>query len=378
MRKGSAQEDSATQPFKVSAAKFPVLQLVLPLIIAGILSSLISIKLSIPLICGFLIGAVILAVSQFFRSSFELKGRKLSIKELAIVTDFHLDSLVVESDTAVGPFKFQDIIFRDKRTELSLLKLGSSRFLSAEGMLLLAALQRQGAFIDVLGFGQYTRGLNIKRQTASPTIIGTELIILLFGAYSLLMNGMILYFRFLDEQMTLGRSSFFSTFITPIGIPAFYILSATWVCLAIFLIIRANESRRDIFPFSVDMSENRVKLLKRTKVAFDLKIEEIKLVRVTAHDKGIDKDAISVEIETHYARKYKLLEGGMFLPIGVSNFLEHARRKGVTVVYQKLRKGSDVPEVIWEAKAEKAAVPIESGQAQDSTLDENQLRQTRG
>lgn len=87
---------------------------------------------------------------------------------------------------------------------------------------------------------------------------------------------------------------------------------------------------------------------------------------------------ISVSLTTHYSRQIKLVDKTLVIPYGVSNFLEHARRKGVTVVYQKLRKGSDVPEVIWEAKAEKAAVPIESGQAQDSTPDEMQVRQTEG
>lgn len=378
MRKDSTEEDSAPHGFKVYAAKFPLFDLGKPLLIVAGLSLTISVKITLPLFGGFLIGFTIAVLLQAFRTSFEFKAGKLTIKEFAKIRDLDLETLIVESDAALGTFKTQTMTFRDRFSELSLIKLGSSKFLTAEGMLLLAALQRQGVFIDVLGFGAYTRGVTFSRQSASPSMVGERIGYLLFGAQTLLVSFLSLMHLQDLQQDPIGRTRSLPSDFTPIGIPALYIFGAAWVSLAIFLVIRAIEAKRGILPFAIDLSEDRVRLVKRSKEVFDLGLEEIRLVRVTAHDKGIDKDTVSVEIETHYARKYKMLEGGRCLPFGVNNFLEQVRRKGVPVVYQKLRKGADTPDVIWEAKAEKGQDVIESGKAQFTGPNETQVRQTEG
>jgi hypothetical protein len=375
MNSSRSSETTDAHDFEIKAPKYPFGILVKVYIILALVFLGFSPFLAIGMLVGGIVGVVGIWLFRNMRNSFRVFGSSFFISKTGNVTQLDLTQLVVSSNTKFNLFKPPKTEFNSRSTREFVVSLGSSYGLMPEAVLILAHLQKRGAFIDVLGYGTFIEGAVAKRIQTENRIIPWEVCCIVYGLF--FMPVVWSNYDRVSEMASSARGPS-PMIISPFVLPATVALTLAWTLYTLVLSIRAVGRMRGLFRSAIEVAGDRVKRLKWNQVLFDLHIDEIKVVNVTVIDKGFDRDTISVDLETHYARKHKVVDNYMYLPLGVNNFLEFARRKGVTVVYQKLRKGADVPDVIWEAKAEKAQDPVESTEAQFTGPSETQVRQTEG
>lgn len=370
-----SSETTESHDFEIKAPKYPFGLLIKLYIILALVFLGFSPFLAISMLVGGIVGVLGIWLFRNMRNSFRVFGSSFFISKGRNMTQLDLTQLVVSSSTKFNLFKQPKIEFNSRSTREFVISLGSSYGLMPEAVLLLAQLQKRGAFIDVLGYGTFIEGAVAKRIQSENRFIPWEALCVAYGLFSMPVAWLI--YNGGSEMASRGRGAS-PMLVSPFVLPMTVGLTVVWTLYTLVLSFRAIGRMRGFFRSAIEVSSDRVMRLKWNKVLFDLHIDEIKVVKVTIIDKGFDRDTISVDLETHYARKHKVVDNYMYLPHGVNNFLEHARRKGVTVVYQKLRRGADVPDVIWEAKAEKAVDPVESTEAQFTGPSETQVRQTEG
>lgn len=361
--------------FEIKAPKYPFGLLIKLYIILALVFLCFSPFLAIGMLVGGIVGVVAVLLFRNMRNSFRGFGSSFFITKMGNVIQLDLTQLVVSSSTKFNLFKPPKIEFNSRSTREFVVSLGSSYCLMPEAVLILAQLQKRGAFIDVLGFGTFIEGAVAKRIQTENRIIPWEICCIVYGLVFIPVAWSN-YDRV--SEMASSMRGVSPMLVSPFVLPMTVALTLVWTLYTLVLTFRAVGRMRGFFRSAIELTDDRVKRLKWNQVVFDLHIDEIKVIRITIIDKDFDRDTVSVDIETHYARKHKVLENYMYLPLGVNNFLEFARRRGVTVVYQKLRRGADVPDVIWEAKAEKTAPHFDSGEKLFESPDEDQVRQTEG
>jgi hypothetical protein len=309
---------------------------------------------------------IVLLASGKARQWFTYKKGVLTTKVQGKVEELLIDDLRVKSSSEFQFFKDPEIELCSMTTRVVTKRLGSSHSLSPEAAILVAELQKRGGVIDVLGYGNYSGRLESGKVPAEVRFPFVEIYRIVCGFFLFLFYAMVQS----NDRLDPAVSDLLSLII--------FISLLSWGAYAGLLGLRTINRKRGIYPLALNIEGESLVIEKHGKLAHELTFDEIKSVFVILTERPSDRDLISVTISTHYSRKIPLIDRALMVPIGISTFLEHARRKGVTVVYQKLRKGADVPDVIWEAKAEKAQDPVESTEAQFTGPSETQVRQTEG
>lgn len=245
---------------------------------------------------------------------------------------FRYQHLTVEAPTKADWKNREYLEFWDRKTVFNYAFLGNGFHLSAETVWALAELQKRGADINVAGFGRYEIP---EQHPATERIYQSLGVAYLVGAICFLAASGLLIALLLNQVHLL----------TLIPIIILYLMVLPFAKLNRKLtLLGASHS----FPVWVEVTESEVKLHRFGRTIVTVKLEEIKTIFVTIEPGRFNITRVSVEIQTHYARSYKLLNRAGALSFSHCLFLEHARDLGLHIVYWRTVKGSGEMVVINE------------------------------
>lgn len=249
---------------------------------------------------------------------------------------FRYRHLTVEAPIKADWKNREYLEFWDQKTVFNYAFLGNGFHLSAETLWALAELQKRGADINVAGFGSY----EIPEQHPSTERIYRSLgVAYLVGVVCFLVASGLLIALFLSQVHLL----------TLIPIIILYLMILPFAKMRRKL---AEQGASQSFPVWVEVTDSEVALHKFGTKVFAVQLEEIKTIFVTIEPGRFNFTRVSVEIQTHYARSYKLLKSGGALSFSHCLFLEHARDLGLHIVYRRIVKGSGEMVVIHEVEPE--------------------------
>lgn len=311
------------------------------------------------------LGAVVMFSPYWSQSNivFRIGRAKVYVQQGRDEHAFRYKQLTVEAPSKVGWKNYEYIEFWDRKTAFNYASMGTGFHLPPETVWGLAELQKRGADINVAGFGRY----EIPEQHPSTERIYASLgVAYLVGAICFLAASGLLIALLLNQVHLL----------TLIPIIILYLMILPFAKLNRKLaLLGASQS----FPVWVEVTESEVKLHRFGRTIVTVKLEEIKTIFVTIEPGRFNITRVSVEIQTHYARSYKLLNRAGALSFSHCLFLEHARDLGLHIVYWRMVKGSGEMVVIHEVEAMDGPLMLEQPEEDlelvDTTIEPERVRE---
>lgn len=302
------------------------------------------------------------AISQY-KTVYRFGTAKVYVQQGSDENAFRFRQLTVEAPTKAGWNPYEYIEFWDRKTAFSYVSAGTGFHLSAETVWALAELRKRGADINVAGFGRYEIP---EQHPSTERIYGSLGVACLVGAICFLAASGLLIALVLNQVHLL----------TLIPIIILYLMVLPFAKLNRKLtLLGASHS----FPVWVEVTDSEVALHKFGKKIFAVKLEEIKTIFVTIEPGRYNFTRVSVEIQTHYARSYKLLNRAGDLSFSHCLFLEHARDLGLHIVYRRIVKGSGEMVVIHEVEAMDGPLMLEQPEEDlelvDTTIEPERVRE---
>jgi hypothetical protein len=304
------------------------------------------------------------ALSQY-KVVYRFGTAKIYVQQGSDEHAFGFRQLTVEAPTKAGWNPYDYMEFWDRKTAFSYAYAGTGFHLSAETVWALAELQKRGADINVAGFGRF----EIPEQHPSTERIYGALGVayLVYIVCFLAASGLLIALLLNHVHL-----------LTIIPIIVLFLMMLPFAKLNRKLsLLGASQS----FPIWVEVTDSEVALHKFGKKIFAVKLEEIKTIFVTIEPGRFNITRISVEIQTHYARSYKLLNRAGALSFSHCLFLEHARDLGLHIVYRRIVKGSGEMVVIHEVDPEGHLLSLlesesefdPTGELNEDLVDQNQV-----
>lgn len=269
-------------------------------------------------------------------SSFRFSKKRILLQQGRTEAAFECKNLYVDGPASYPWKNEQFLVFWDEENTFFLNCHAPLFYISTDAIWALAEMQKRGATIMVAGFGSYEypepneHTDKYKAALAPLTWLGVLCLLIAAGFIIAAVAGLIPYFNLLPLLLL---------------IPIFLLTKHVQNKL-----ITHGEAKS--VSCWIEVTEDEVLLHRRGKIVVQVKLEEIKTIFVTIDPKPLNFSKISIEVQTHYARSYKLLDRGGGLDFSQSLFLENARDLGLHIVYRRIDRGSEGMVVIHEVEAE--------------------------
>lgn len=265
-------------------------------------------------------------------SSFRFAKSKIYLHQGRSEADFEYENLTVDGPESYRWNKTQYIVFWDGENSFFLNCHPNLFYLPVDTVWALVELEKRGANIQVAGFGRYEYpepDEHIDKYKAALVPLNWLVVL------SLLVSAGLVAAAFA-------------------GLLPFVNLLPLLLFIPIFMF--TNHVQRKLIDngepmtasYWIEITEDEIHLYRHRKIAVQVKLEEVKTIFVTIEQRSFNRSKISIEVQTHYARCYKLLEAGKGLDFSQSLFLEEARNLGLHIVYRRIVKSSGEMVVIHE------------------------------